>query len=80
MYARRYPGEGGSMKLVEMYSVAELLATPTFKHNDTKLSKFLKVSRATLAKNKDDIECENHCVLKIDDGYYFKVTPSRRGK
>jgi len=66
------------MKQVEMYSIAELLATPTFNNNQRKLSKFLKMHRTTVYNHKNDFNCENHCVLKIDGKYVFRVVPKNR--
>ena len=58
------------MKLVEMYSMAEILKQN--KQHQTKVAELLSISRPCVIKYMNDTECELHCVLKIGDTFIFR--------
>lgn len=56
-----------------MYSIQEVLLTPTFGGNRTKLAKYLGINRATLSRAIKDVNCEVNCILLIDGKYSFRT-------
>jgi len=65
------------MKEVKMYSVMEVLLTPTFKGNQSKLAEYLNINRGTLREALEDTECTHCCVLLLNGKYQFRKTTSR---
>ena len=66
------------MKKVNVYTIRELLMTPAMQYNQTTLSKFLHITRATVKKFKDDTTNTRHSVLFIGGHYIFmsKTSPN----
>lgn len=59
------------MKVINTYTILELLLTPTIRGNQTVLAKLLKINRSTLRKYLDDTTNANHVVLVNDNKYVF---------
>jgi len=64
------------MKELKVYTVQELLLTPTFMGNQCKLANYLNIHRTTLKKYIDDKNNEFHSILAMNGGYVFMTIPS----
>ena len=65
----------GNGKIVTTYSIADLLLTWSFKGNELKLSKFLKISRGTLRKYSSDRNQVNNMIVRDSGKYVFMSVP-----
>jgi hypothetical protein len=65
------------MKLTEIYSVQELLLTPTIMGNQSTLAKLLRINRATLHSAIEDVNNEKHIIKKVDGRYVFMAITRR---
>ena len=59
------------MITIPVYTIREILMTPTIKYNQTTLANLLDIQRTTLRKYKDDTDNSRHSVLFIDGKYIF---------
>lgn len=66
------------MITTEVYTITDLLYTPAFRCNQSKLALLLKISRVTLRKYMDDTTNERHSIFMVDGLYKFHCTPSTR--
>ena len=66
--------------LTEIYSIPQLLMTPTIECNKSRLAKLLGIFRLTVAKYKDDINNESHVIIKVEGKYRFFVGPRTKEK
>lgn len=60
--------------LRQVYTIRELLLSPTMLGNQTKLAKMLRIDRMTLGKYRDDVENKYHCILRADEGFIFMAS------
>lgn len=62
---------GSTDHTVRAYTVKELLSSPAIKHNQSRLSTFLKISRGTLRKYMEEDDFSRHAVLYLGGTYTF---------
>ncbi len=68
------------MKNVNIYSVEEVLLTPFFMGNKSKLAKHFKVSRNKVSKYLKDTQMDSHCVYRHNDKWVLRTTLSDQGR
>ncbi len=66
------------MRTLQVFTIQELLLTPTIKYNQTTLANLLHINRSTLRKYMDDITNARHSVLFIDGRYSFMSIPNEK--
>ena len=65
------------MRVMEAYSIHELLKREGIKGNKSRLAKALNINRATVNRYLDDYNCERHVVTKVNDKYVFMASTRR---
>ena len=65
------------MKVIETYSIHELLKRDEIKGNKSRLAKVLGINRVTLGRYVDDYRCERHIVTKVNGKHVFMASTRR---
>ena len=67
------------MRQVNIYSVQEILLTPFYMGNKSRLSKDLMVSRNKLIKYSLDTDMKSHCVYREGDKWVLRTSLINQG-
>ncbi len=69
-----------NLKAINIYSAEEILLTPFFMGNKSKLARALKVSRSKLAKYLLDTDMNLHCVYLHNDKWVMRTSLIDQGR